>query len=109
MYTLMCAPMIASFMSLYRYGVLSRIIVMDENAGSTPARDARLKGVKMPGTLYEQKRGLILIYKSHNAHYNVNYIMTNVADMEKFTSHPEAKKELVDTLHQLAKAIEEHY
>ena len=63
----------------------------------------------MPGTLDEQKRGLILIFKSNNAHYYVNWIMTDVVDMKKFTSHPEAKKELVDTIRRLADTIERDY
>lgn len=63
----------------------------------------------MPGTKSENDRGLILIYKSANAHNYVNYIMTNVADMQKFTSYSKQKEELVTTLRQLADNIEKNY
>ena len=63
----------------------------------------------MPGTKSENDRGLFLIYKSNNAHNYVNYIGTNMAALLEFTSHPKVKKELVDTLRQLADNIEKNY
>ena len=50
-------------------------------------------------------RGLILIYKSSNAHQMVSFAFSN-AELLDFCSSPEKKEELIFTLNLLMKNIE---
>ena len=56
----------------------------------------------------EIDRGLILIYKSRNAHGFVNFTLP-CADLKDFCSSPDKKEELILVLEVLAKKIRDDY
>lgn len=63
---------------------------------------------KQIGDASQRGRGLVLFYKSNNAHANVNYILP-CYEVDKFCGHPEAKAELVAALRRVADDIEQDY